>query len=631
MIHKVSASKFAFFKSLSTTLKKAQHNDSLILMPGQYNTPLWIDQSLTLKGKKDSTAILSGTINIPKGVIVHFEKLTFRHDIKIIVEGAVLFQQCYFEGDTLNEGIIVCHGLLKMTECTLANTPILLKKGSEASLSHCHLTACPATHITATNAHLELVSCQLKDAQHAIVLKESAKASIQHSHFTKQRCTQLLIESTSELIINDSTIEHGGNSAIDAKDCCQIKLQNTTIQHHRASQIGLQGSVLHMDNCKIQYGQKYGIQLALFSEAAIYNCHFSQNYNAHIYGNDQSALFIQTSTLHGSSKIGVELHKQAVAHFSRTAFKHNELIQLLLSERSSVSVEQCTFCTGQLGIVAQQHSHCTLLRSVVSGHIQSAITIDNSELIAFDNQFIRNDGHGLTAQQEAAVMIENNHFSDNNLSHINATQKSSITIHKSKFIRGKGMYIADSSLLYMTKSTVYDENHTQIIGNNSTKIYIVDSKLKNGRFEAIKAANNCFVHITRSIISAHLLQQIVLHHSSLVMLDSTIEKGLRNALTLTDSCDARIENCQITEHKDTQIIATLHTKIKLLQTQLLNKNTINIAISHYSKASIEHCKITNNKQLANVQARHFSEMTIQHSRINNKDSQHLFIDEASGN
>ncbi|WP_042473012.1 right-handed parallel beta-helix repeat-containing protein [Bacillus ndiopicus] len=616
MIHKVSASKFSFFKTLHNVLKKAQNNDCLVLMPGQYNMPLFIGQSLTLKGKKDSTVIISGSIMIPKGVTVHFENIKIRQDIQILVEGNAIFQQCHFEGSAVNEGLIVCHGQLKMIECTVANAPILLKNGSTAVMNNCHFTTCHITHITAVHAHIELVACHLEDALHAVVLKENARAKIMQCHFNKQRSTQLLAQNNSEISIVDSTIEHGDNSALDASEHCLVKLQNTTIQHHRATQIAMYSCTLYIENCHVQYGQQFGLQLVLFSEATVINCNFSQNNDAHIYGNSQSALFIKNSTLHGPSKIGVQLDKQSVAHFSRTAFKHQQSIQLLLSEQANASIEQCTFCTGHQGIVAKQHSHCTLLDSIVSNHNQSAITINDSELIALGNQIIRNNGNGLIAQREATVMMENNRFSDNDLSHIIAIQKSSVTIQKSKFIRGKGMYIADSSLLYMTKSTIYDGNNTQIEGNNSTKIYIVESKLSNGRSEAIKATNNCFVHLTRSTVSAHPLQQIVMNNSSLVILDSIIEKGLQNALALTNNCDARIENCQIMQHKDTQIIATLQSTIKLLQTQLTSGNMMNINISHHSKATLEHCTLTNNKQAPNTQATHFSEISVQHSTMN---------------
>ncbi|WP_107837966.1 right-handed parallel beta-helix repeat-containing protein [Metasolibacillus meyeri] len=611
MLHKVSASKFSFCQTLPNALKKARHNDRLLLMSGSYHMPLFISQSLKLSGNK---ATITGSITIPKGVTVHFEQIKFQQNKQIIIEGTALFHQCHFKE---SEHVIVRGGQLNMTECIITNTPIAITNNGGAVLSNCHFTTCHTSSIIVTHAQIELVNCRFEDALHAVVLKEHAKANITQCHFMKQRHIQLLAQNNSELLIHDSTIEHGYNNAIHGEQNSVVKLQNTIIQHHLMTQIVMHSCTLQMENCKVQYSRKYGLQLVQCAEATIEHCHFWQNSDAHISSTAQSALFMTNSTLHGPSKIGVQLQEKSVAHFSRTVFKHQLSIQLLLSEHANASIEQCTFCTGLQGIVAQQHSHCTLLDSVISNHQQSAIAVHDSELIALSSQIIRNNGYGLTAQHEAAVMLENNRFSDNKLSHIIATKKSNITINKSKFIRGKGMYIADSSLLYMTKSTIYDGNDAQITGNNSTKIYIVESKLCNGRAEAIQTTNNCLLHITRSTISAHPLQQIVMNHGSLVLLDSLIEKGLQHAIALSNYCDARIENCQIMQHQDTQLIATLHSTIKLLKTQLTGGNMMNIDISHHSKANLEHCTLTNKKQAPNAQATHFSEMSLKHSTMNN--------------
>ncbi|MCT6922881.1 right-handed parallel beta-helix repeat-containing protein [Metasolibacillus sp.] len=617
MLHKVSASKFSFYQTLSTALKRAQHNDCLQLMPGQYHMPLFFQQSLRLKGKK---ATITGSITVPKGVIVHFEHITFQQNSQILIEGTALFHQCHFiETETITANC----GQLKMTACTITNAPISITNNSDAMLNNCHFSTCHTSSIIITHAQIELVDCHFEDALHAVVLKEHAKANIIQCHFTKQRHIQLLVQNNSELFIRDSTIENGYTSALRGEMHCRIKLQNTLIQHHLMTQIILQCCALHIEKCKIQHGRKCGLQLVQYAEATIDQCYFLQNHDAHIDSAIQCALFMTNSTLHGPTKIGIQLQEKSVAHFSNTIFKHQQEIQLLLSESAYASIEQCTFCTGQQGIVVQQRSYCTLLDSTVSNHQQAAIAIYDSEFIALNNQIIRNNGYGLTAQHEAAVMLENNRFSDNELSHIMATEKTNITIHKSKFIRGKGMYIADSSLLYMTESAIYDGNDAQITGNNSTKIYIVESKLYNGRCESIKASNNCFIHIMRSTISAHPLQQIVMNHSSLVLLDSLVEKGLQNAIALSNYCDARIEKCQILQHRDTQLIATLYSAITLLNTQLTGGHTVNVDISHHSKATIEHCTFTNNKQAPNAQATQFSEMSIEQSTMNN----YLQIDE----
>ena len=629
-IIKVSTSIFSTIKTISRAIEKSTRDDEIMVAAGKYKESLHIDKNLTIKGKDQDTTILVGIIIVPKNTTVHFYDCTIQPTNPIFIEGKAIFHRCTFIGDTTNIIISTNKGQLTLNHCIVKlskEVGIALLNNSEALIDHCFFETNGKTHVLIEHSHLQLTNSTLISATHALWLKSNAKAITRNNKLQYQQGTQIVVQESSILEDTNSMIEHGQGNGIYAINQSRISLQSTVMNYHALSQLWIQNSMLQATNCTIQQGKESGIMLRDYAEAAINDCLITHHKFANIQATLSSCLNIESSKVQFSEGVGIQLKEQSIANLIQTTIEQSTLAQLFVTEKSIVSLKECTFLNGQhVGIFLEKNANCTIIDSKMTQHINSAISVIHSELFMMHCHILNNEGNGILAAQQAKVIVDHSKFIDNVMPHIAAKTNADITIQQCELIRGKGIYILDSSTLSLYKSAIYNSEGVQIEVTDHTKLLIEDSQIYSGSSNGIKALRNCEVHIKRCQISEHRLPQIVINDSSLIFLDSELKDGRRNGMIIENHSEALIEDSIISKHIYPQIWIDLESDVEIKHTHLTEGSESDIYVQNKSTAHVDKCIIQNNQFPLNIQAIQQSKVNLHNSLVENHIGESYYFD-----
>lgn len=620
-IIKVSTSVFSMIKTVERAVKKANHDDEILVAAGKYKESITIQKDVTITAKVAGHVLIEGIVIVPKSKHLTLENITLHPTTQIYVEGSITLSNCVLNGSLSNVLLSLNGGKVHAEKCHFIgaiDVAVVLLNKSSATLNNCYFESNKTAHLLINHSSIELKNCELSKANHAIWLKNASAAQLDHVIMHHHTGTQLIIQAASTLHMQDCGIEHGEGNGIYASEQSKILINHTVMQHHALPQLWIQNSELQLSNSIIQYGNESGVMLRECAEATITNTSFSFHKIANVQLTLASLLNMTSCQIYNCQGGGVQLKDKSIANFNETVFADNELPQLFLSEHSICTLKDATIKNGkQVGIFVEKSSSCSLVTSTINNQENTAIIVIDAEMFILDSTIQQNKGNGILTVNGANTTIEGCLFSHNEMPHIAGKEHANVSISHSELIGGKGIFMVDNCQLDVSETTIKDGSGVQVEIVGQTKASIFKSHIGGGDSNGIKVMQDATMHIIESQVSTHKLPQIIVNDSSVIFKNSELLHGERNGFIIENHAEAFIQDSFISNHMYPQIWIDLDSAVDLSDTQLTEGHESDIYVQNNSTLHANNCFIQNDKYRFNVQAVNHSKIDLVHTTVEN--------------
>lgn len=617
-IIKVSTSIFSAIKTIEKALTKAAHDDEITLSPATFKENISITKNVSIFGQNKEETIIEGMIIVPKGINVRFQHIQFRPSSHFQIEGEVIFESCDFQGVNTNAIFSVTNGQLSLKNCFIQDaSDIGLAAFNKSSIyvENCTFENNGKTHLLIEDSSLTIENSVLSNANHAIWLKEEASCISKHNQFHNHKGTQCIVQNAQFDDLGSKLNNSAGNGIYASKNA-QLKLHNTSIKNHQLPQIWLQGSHLLAKHIMVSNGNECGLMISEHSIAELSGCIIDNHKMSNVQIINESRASFEACQIHKCEGIGLQVKGKSIANFTKTIISNHTLTQLFLSDRSIVSMNETEISKGnQVGIIAEKFSNCTIINSIMKEHVNSAITILNSELTILESKIEQNGGNGILALSNGKLNVDQCTFIDNKMPHIAGKNRALINLSKSHFSYGKSIFITEKSELTVEHCTFTNSKGVQIEIDDMSKGTIRESTITHGSTNGIKVQKNSSISIYNTHISMHKLPQVVIYDSSLLMDECEVLDGQRNGFIIEHHSEANIKNTFISRHTYPQIWVDRESIVDLLCVQLLDSKESDIYVQNNSRLYANNCIIHNKHFQYSIQAINHSTIELANSFI----------------
>ena len=597
------------------------HGDEVLLAAGSYIEDITINKDVKIVAKLVDFVFLEGIFIIPKDTHVTFENVTIHPTAQLYVEGKITLINCSLIGAASNVLLSLNQGNAVIEKCRFSGASdigMALLQNSHAVIENCYFEHNEKAHLLLDRSSALINNCEFSNAQHAIWTKSDSKVQMENAHIHHHRGTQIIVQQHSSLIDFGSSIEHGEGNGIFASNDSSIELNGTKLQHHQLPQLWIQNSRLHMVNCQIEHGKESGLMLREFSEGTITKCTFAHHKIANVQLTLESLLNMTDSQIHSCKGVGVQVRGKSIINFIHTTFADHVLPQLFITEKSICSVKDGTFKNGkQVGIFVEKEASCSIVSSTLTAHENTAITAIGAEVMIMESTIAQNKGNGILAANYAKATIENCILTENDMPHIAGKEQAVVSIHQSKFIGGKSVYIIENCHLDIKESEFIDGTGVQIEVSGRSKGTISKSFITGGATNAIKAMKDATIEISDCQITDHKLPQIIVNDSSIVFKNNELLQGDKNGFIIENHSEVFIQDSFISSHRYPQIWIDLDSTVELKSTQLTEGHESDIYVQNHSSLYASNCIIQNDKFPFNIQAINHSKINLQQTLIEN--------------
>ena len=570
-IIKVTHGLFSTIKTIDKAIKKCKHHDVIHVAPALYKETLQFTTTTTVIGQNKDECVIHGAIIIPKNVTVSFKDITIMPTAHIHIEGTAHFENVYFNGSYTNVIMSLASSKVTLKHCQLKHAndiAIAAFKNSNINLQHCIFSNNGKTHLLLDNSNAKIQQCSIEKGMHALWLKNESNAQCKNNTIHHQRGTQIIVQQSSYFDEN-SIVEYGEGNGLFASRNSSIDLKGCTYNQHLLPQLWIEESELVCTNTTIENGDESGIMIRQHSSCKLEKCHISSHKISNIQLYSQSQLSLKHSSIEKCEGIGIQIRDQSIANIEDTLISQSTLTQVFITDKSIVSMKKTKIVDGsQVGIIVEKRAQCTILQCNIYNHLNSGITVLQSELTAIQCSIEHNDGNGILTANDSVATIEDCNFSSNKMPYIGGKKGSTISVSQSELVNGKSVFILDDCSVFFEDCQFKYSEGVQIELNDRSSGTFIRCTIQYGKTNAIKLLRDSNANLVECLISHHVLPQIVANDSSFVIKNSEVTDGERNGFIIENHAEALIEETYISRHKYPQIWVDLNSNVELSSVQL---------------------------------------------------------------
>ncbi|WP_342463228.1 right-handed parallel beta-helix repeat-containing protein [Ureibacillus sp. FSL K6-8385] len=619
MIRSIYNLMFSKFKTLKSTLTKTADGEIIQLFPKKYKESVQIDKDVTLVGDPSGQTVVEGMLIIPRNVRVIFRQITLSPNAQLYIEGEAIFERCIIKGNT-DVLITVNGGYIKAVESEFkkaGEVGIALLNNSNGIFKGCKFRFNGDTHLFIKQSKAYLESCEGSNALKSLWITDGSFVQTKKCHFHHHIDTQILAEGAT-YIDDGSTIESGDGLGIAAKADSEVTLHSTILYSNASVQLFIENSRVSGKYCTIQNGKECGVMLHE-SEGFFAHCEISNHQSTNVQAKKKSIAHFERCEIHSGHENGIFIGKDSIVNCSETIIKNHLSFQVVVSEKSICSMKDCFIVSGRhVGILVEKKSECMLVECYVLQNNNSAFNVDRAILKLYRCEVSDNNGNGILAINHSHVEVDGCNFHHNQMPHIASKTKVKIYICNTDFHRGKSIFLIQRCKMHAVNSRFHDSMNVQIEITEHSTAKFEHCQIYNGKSYGVKVLKNSNFFFYHSQIFKHDLSQIVVNDSSVILNNSEIYQGKRNALFIQNHSEVYIQESFISKHAQTQIWIDNDSTLELLSVQLTDGEHSDLHAQNQSRIYVENSMIRNEKCRYNVQALNHSKIEIVKTIVENK-------------
>lgn len=611
------------FKKVKTIQKSIQHSKAgnfIQLKPRLYRESIHFNKNMVLAGDMHDETIIEGLIIIPKNVSVTLQNLTISPTAQMYIEGEVVLQNCHFKGGKSDSHATVDGGKINAYHCTFAyakDMALSIVNNSKATFENCAFEHNGKVHILAESSQVCIEKCEFSYAKHALCIKNGSFLQSRNGHFHHHTSAQIVVED-SRFIDHESVIEYGDGMGIHVYHEGDASIQSTVLQYNTQTQICVQRGLLTARYCSIQQGKDAGISITQKAEAQIFHCEAAQNKKSNIVVTKDSKMNIEYCHIHNGENIGVQIGDQSIVNIYETTIRGHRSSQVTVADKSICSIKKCGITGGyHVGICVEDSANCSIVECEITHNANSAITLFKSELSVFNSILSQNAGNGILAMSHSKVEVDMCKLFDNEMPHIACKSNVEIYIIQCELYNGKSLFIVNECELTAIDSQFYDSLNVQIEICDLSNARFENCQIYNGKSYGVKVLRNSSLYLFDSQIFNHELSQMVVNDSSVILKNSELFDGNRNALFIQNHSEVFVTDCFISKHDQHQLWIDFESTVELKSVQITDGALSDIFAQNQSSVYVSDSVIRNNKSRFNVQAVNFSKIEISKTVIEN--------------
>lgn len=611
-----------FFSKLNTikgSLAKADNGDVIRLYPKKYKESFQIDKDVTIVGDESGQTVIEGMFVIPKNIRATFQNLTISPTAHLYIEGEAVFENCTIKKNT-NVLITVNGGYIKAVHSYFQKAKevaVALLNNSNGVFTHCNFHHNGKMHLFVKNSKAFLESCECSNALKGLWITDQSFAQTKKSHFTRHEDTQIFAENSTYFDFQ-SFIERSDGFGIVAKNESEVNLHSTVLFSHVSTQLVIDKSRLNGKQCLIQCGNESGVVLQE-GEGLLSQCEISSHQKSNVQASKKSLLHLEHCEIHSGYDNGLVINKESIVNCSKTMIKDHLSTQVVITDKSQCSMKESSIINGRhVGIGVERKSECMLLECQVIQNNNSAFNVDRGVLRVYRCDISENNGNGILAINHSEVEVEACRFFGNHMPHLASKTKVKIHISNSDFHHGKSIFLLHRCEIHAVHSRFHDSMNIQIEITEHSTANFEHCKIYNGKSYGIKVLKNSHLSLYHSQIHHHELAQIVVNDSSVILNNSEIYQGKRNALFIQNHSEVFIQESFISKHLQAQIWIDHESSLELLSVQLTDGKHSDLHAQNQSEVYVENSIIRNDQYRYNVQALNNSKIEIVNTIVENK-------------
>lgn len=154
---------------------------------------------------------------------------------------------------------------------------------------------------------------------------------------------------------------------------------------------------------------------------------------------------------------------------------------------------------------------------------------------------------------DSKVDVDSCKFYDNEMPHIACKSNVHLLIAQSELFNGKSLFIVNDCEVVAINSQFYDSHNVQVEICDQSTARFEHCQIYNGNSYGVKVLRNSSFYLFDSQIFNHELSQIVVNDSSVILKNSELFDGCRNALFIQNHSEVYIQDCFISKHIQHQI------------------------------------------------------------------------------
>ncbi|SOC37250.1 right-handed parallel beta-helix repeat-containing protein [Ureibacillus acetophenoni] len=620
-IMKLFSAFFSNVKTMRRAIQKSRKGEQIKLSPKIYRESIQFDKDVLISANGEEETVMEGIFIIPKSVQVTLQNVTISPTSQIFVEGNLKLENCKLIGVKSEALLSVDEGVVHLENCEFRNAKevaIALMNHSKAFIKNCIFHSNGKMQLLIQESEAIMEQCELTNAKHGIWLKDGSKLYSEKNHFHQHSGTQIIVDE-SEFEDFGSVLERGNGNGIYGCNEAEISLSSSTLRFHQLPQIWLEKCTFNGHHCIIQNGKESGIYMTDFTEATITYSEISHHPKENMIISNKSRANIEQCHIHSGDAIGVKLKEEAIANFNETIIKYHKLSQIYVTDKSICSMKQCIIKEGYyIGIFVDKEGSASLVKCELSKHENSAVTIISAQLNLYESEVMDNKGNGILAFEKSSADIEYSRFYDNYMPHIACKTNVIVTMSQSELFNGKSIFAVNKSEVFIFDSKFYNCDQVQIeISDHSTAVF-EHCQIFDGGSYGLKITRNSISNFINSQISNHALAQIVVNDSSLIINNSELLEGKRNALLIQNHSEVFIRDSFIAKHLKPQIWIDFESTVDLDGVQMADGHQSDLLAQNRSAIYVSDSIIKNDKYRYNVQAMNYSKIKLEKTIIENK-------------
>lgn len=618
---KVFSKIFSNGKTIQRMMQGSKSGKLIQLKPKRYKESIRFEKNMVITGDQYEETVIEGLIIVPKNVSITIQNITIAATSQMYIEGDAVLNNCRFIGKKADVLVTVDGGKLNAYSCEFEQAKemaVSVINNSKAIFENCTFHHNGKAQILSESSQICIEKCTFSEAKHAFLIKNHSLLQTKNIHVHHHSSTQIIVEE-SKYFDYESSVEHGNGIGLQVIQEAEASLQSTIFNDHHLSQISVQNSYLTARKCTIHHGDDVGIFVQDHGDVQISNCEVAGNKKANVNVTRKSRMNIEFSTINSSDGFGIQISKESIVNILETDIKAHRNTQLNIADHSICSIKKCKIKEGyHVGINIEEFGSCAIVESEITHNANSAITVFKSELIIFKSVLTQNVGNGIMAMSESKIDIDTCKFYDNDMPHVASKSNCKILIVQSEMFNGKSLFIVNDCELVAMNSQFYDSHNVQVEICDQSTARFEHCQIYNGNSYGVKVLRNSSFYLFDSQIFNHELSQIVANDSSVIIKNSELFDGCRNALFIQNHSEVYMQDCLISKHSQHQIWIDFESIVDLKSVQLTDGNHSDIFAQNQSSVYVSDSMIRNNKSRYNVQAVNFSKIELTRTIVENK-------------
>lgn len=606
-------------QTLKNKLKRAKPHDTIYLKNKEYEESLHFEKHVTIVGCADGGSSIEGVFIVPKGVIVTFRHLTILPTAQIYVEGEANFEDCQLIGKKTDILVTVNGGSLNVMRCQLLHSKevgIAAMNKSNVSVKQCTFRQNKKVHLLVEKSSVTVDESEFSNAPHCFWLNNHATLQCKNATIYNHSGTQIIVEK-STFIDQSSTIKDGVGNGLFILGGAKVELDQTTFSHHELAQVWIQQSSLKATRCQFQHGNDCGVMIQQ-SEVDIRNSVIANHQKTNLYVTKKSKLHLEQSAIFNSYEYGMQIYIESIVNLYDVTIYNNKQSQITATDKSIVTMKKCTIKHGQQKAISlDRKANCSIVESTISHHGKTAIQVTQSSLLLFHCQLHDNKGNGILALNRSTVEVDSVEFSNNTMAHIACRLHVNVFLLDSTFSGGKSLYFIEHCDVKATGCTFTTSENVQIELSEQTTALLDRCVIENGKSYGIKVLKNSNLQLMNSQLCHHEQAQLVVNDSAVVLNNSEIYNGKKNALLIQNHSEVTATESFISNHLKPQIWIDFESTLQLFSVQLTDGHHSDLLAQNQCAVYISDSIIRNEKFRYNVQAMNHSKIEIMKTIIEN--------------